>query len=425
MNGRRKSAAVAALVATFLAAGMVPVAGADELSELRAAVQALQSRIDQLESRAQAMEETNDRQTDQIAVARSSVGSWVSSFTWRGDLRVRNEDIDQEYAAGRNRYRIRARAGFQAKANDTVRTELMLATTEGNDPRSSNQTLTGENSRKSISLDMAYVEWSPNAHWKLTAGKMRYPWVRPGQSILFDGDVNPEGLAVNFTQGTVFASVFYNLLEERGAAAESSMFGGQVGWRSGLGPGRATLGTSYFGFSGVQGRNPFHNNSSNGNSTTSTAANCVGGVAPCLTQDFGLWELFAEYSLTAGGRPLALYADYFNNGKADNGLDTAWSAGLSWGRASDPGTWEIGYFYQVQEKDALFAQFVDSDFGAGNTDSRGGVIKVAYAPARNWVINGTYMINETNVDAPATVAGLGPVYNRGYRRLQLDMNFRY
>ncbi len=100
-------------------------------------------------------------------------------------------------------------------------------------------------------------------------------------------------------------------------------------------------------------------------------------------------------------------------------------AGLSWGRASDPRTWEVGYFYQVVEKDALFAQFIDSDFGAGNTDARGGVIKAAYAPARNWVINATYMINDTNVDVPTTVAGVGSVNSRGYNRLQLDLNFRY
>jgi hypothetical protein len=417
----KKAAAIAA--ASIVTVGMVPVAGADEVSELKAAVAALQKRLDELENRAKAVDDTNDRQTDQIAMARSNVGSWVSNFTWKGDFRYRNESIDQEYVAkDRNRDRIRVRAGFVAKVNDTVRTELMFATTEGGDPRSSNQTLTGENSRKALDLDMAYVEWAPNASWKLTAGKMRYPWVRPGQSVLFDGDINPEGLAVNFTRGDVFASTFYNLLEERSAAAESTMFGGQLGWRPTVGAGRLTVGASYFAFNGVQGRNPFYNASSNGNTTRTTG--CI-TAAPCLVNEYSLVEAFAEYSVPVAGRPLSLYADYFNNADAANGLDTAYSAGVLYGRASDPRTWEIGYYYQLVEKDALYGQYIDSDFGAGSTDARGGVIKFGYALARNWVINGTYMLNETNVDVPVTIAGVGAVTGRDYKRLQLDLNFKY
>ena len=101
------------------------------------------------------------------------------------------------------------------------------------------------------------------------------------------------------------------------------------------------------------------------------------------------------------------------------------TARRAYGRASDPRTWEIGYYHQLVEKDALYGQYIDSDFGAGSTDSRGGVIKAAYAPARNWVINGTYMLNETNVDVPVAIAGVGAVTGRGYKRLQLDLNFKY
>lgn len=360
-----------------------------------------------------------------LLVTGTTSAAKADEIAWRGDFRYRNENIDQEYAATRNRDRIRVRAGFRAKVNDTVRAELMLATSENNDPRSSNVTLSGESSRKSLNLDVAYVEWTPDEHWKFTAGKMRYPWVRPGQSLLFDGDVNPEGLAANFSQGTLFASGFYTLLEERGAAADSRMYGGQMGWQPKAGPGKLTLGTGYFSFEGVRGRSPFYNGSSNGNSTLAGAGNCADGVAPCLAQGFGLWEVFAEYALPAGGRPLSFHVDHFRNREATNGLDTAWSAGLLWGRASEPRSWEIGYLYQRVEKDAVFGQYVDSDFGAGNTDARGSVLRLAYAPAKNWVINGTYMINETNMDVATNVAGTGLVRGRGYNRLQLDLNFRF
>jgi type II secretory pathway pseudopilin PulG len=406
------------LLATLLAAP----ARADEISELKAAVQALQKRIDVLEAQARSAEETDDRQTDQIAQARSTVGSWVGNFTWKGDFRYRNENIEQQYVADRNRDRIRARAGFAAKVNDTIRTEFMLATAEGGDPRSSNQTLGGENTRKGVYVDQAYVEWQPLADWKFTAGKMKYPWLRPGHSQFFDGDINPEGLAVNFTHGDFFASSFYNLLEERGAAGESTMVGGQLGWKPQLGPGQLVAAAGVFDLNSVRGRNPFYNGISNGNTTTTVA--CITG-SPCLLNDYNLLELSAEYGFAAAWRPLWLYADYMRNDAARNGLGTAWSAGLSYGKAANPRSWEIAWYYQDVEKDALYGQYIDSDWGAGNTDARGHALKFGYALAKNWVFNATYMFLETNVDVAADVAGRGKVFDRDYQRLQLDFNFKY
>jgi hypothetical protein len=408
-------------VGVMVAAVLAPLAKADEVSELKSAVEALQKRIEQLEAQATTNDATNDRQTDQIAMAKSSVGPWVSNFTWKGDFRYRNENIVQEFAKTRNRDRIRVRAGFVAKVNDTVRSELEFSTAEGNDPRSPNQTLTGENTRKNVFIDLAYAEWQPVPDWKVTGGKMKYPWVRPGQSVLFDGDINPEGLAVSFSHGDFFASTFYNLLEERSADKESRMAGGQVGWKPMLGSGRLTLGVSYFDVMNVKNRSPFFNGS-NGNTTTTTG--CI-GASPCLVNGYGLLEAFAEWSLPVAGRPLVVYADYFRNDSATGSLDSAYSSGIQYGRASDPRTWEIGYFYQSVEKDALYGQYVDSDWGAGNTDAMGHVVKFGYAFAKNWVLNSTYQFSKTNMDRAATVTGVGTVFDRAYKRLQVDLNFKY
>lgn len=421
MHARKLSAPAIFLVAAML--GSTAHAAADEVAELRAAVAAMKERIAQLETQAKAVEETNDRQADQIAVVRSNVGSWVPNFTFKGDFRYRNETIDQQYLPERNRDRIRVRAGFVARVNDTVRTEFALATSEGNDPRSSNQTLTGENTRKNVFIDLAYVEWQALPQLKLTAGKMKYPWLRPGSSVLFDGDVNIEGVAVNWSRGGLFASAFYNHLEERGAAGESSMGGGQLGWRSALGTGQLTLAAGLFDFNSVRRRNPFFNASSNGNTTTTIG--CIGGAASCLAYDYNLLEGMAEYTRPVAGRPLALFADYITNDAAGNGLDTALSAGFSWGRAADPHTWEVGYYYQRAEKDAVFGQFIDSDLGGGNTDYGGHVIRAGYAIAKNWTANLTWHVGQTNRDAPATVPGIGAVSDRDYKRLQLDLNFKY
>lgn len=451
------SAAAAAKPATVSAA---------EFEALKAQLAALQSRLAQLETQQQAqaaavtqattavesqkavnteLQDSIDRTGDNLAKTAANVGEWVGRFQWKGDLRYRNETIDQEYISGtRNRDRIRLRAGFFAKVNDTVRVEVQMTTTEhtltttNGDPRSPNQTLTDANSRKALDLDTAYAEWQPNAMWKLTLGKMRYPWVRPGQSMLFDGDVNPEGLAVNFTgptQSGVFASAWYTLLAERNAGAatlgqtslaDSNMLGAQVGWRSNPAqPTRFMIGASYFQYGAVKGYNPFYDGSSFGNSTTTSAAVCRKGIATCLANDFQVVELIGEAATVAGGYPLTAYFDYLQNTAATTPYDTAYSVGFQYGRASAPRSWELGAGYQKVEKDSQFGQYFDSDFGAGNTDSDGWFLKAGYQFAKNWKLNGTYFLNKTNNDVGTAITGVGTVVDRDYKRLQLDLSMNF
>ncbi len=141
--------------------------------------------------------------------------------------------------------------------------------------------------------------------------------------------------------------------------------------------------------------------------------------------------MFGEFSTVLGRLPLSAHADWMKNDDAGNGLDTAYSFGVLLGRASDPGTWELGYVYQHIEKDALFAQFIDSDFGGGVSDAEGSIIKGAYAFAKNWTLNLTYFINKTNIDVSTTISGVPglsattPVFDRDYKRLQLDLNWKY
>ena len=78
------------------------------------------------------------------------------------------------------------------------------------------------------------------------------------------------------------------------------------------------------------------------------------------------------------------------------------------------------------DKDALFAQMIDSDFANGNTDGEGWGFRAGYAPVKNIVLNATYYINNLNKDvAPVS----GPTYEIGkdlnYDRLQLDVNYKF
>lgn len=446
-----------------------------ELEALRAQLEALQQRLAQLEAVQKSqvdktetlvaeqavvntdLQESIDRTSDNLArtVGEGASSGWLGRWVWKGDLRLRNENIAQEATvADRNRNRMRLRVGAFARVNDNTRVEFQFATTEGGDARSSNQSFSDANSRKALDLDAAYVEWSPNDQWKLTAGKMRYPWVRT-TSNFFDNDINPEGIAASWQQAAngFFGSAFLTQFSERATAADSGMMGAQFGWRATRSDGsRVLLAAAYYDHTAVQGFNPFQGASSSsaglgsfGNSTTTSATICRRAVATggaCLANDYNVWEAVGEYQFNVGEQPLLLFANVAKNTAADYsitttstattipaGLDTAYAVGFTYGRAnaSIPGTWEIGYLHQVVEKDALFAQWIDSDFAAGNTDGGGGAIRGAYQLSRNWRFNLTYMLNETNQDVAAavTVPAARNLFDRDYKRLQIDFNWTY
>ena len=443
---------------------------ADDIAAIRAQMQALADRLQKLEQTNQALESQNaelkksaddatkqvkqvqadtDATIDQLAKTRSALPEWVSRFSVKGDFRYRHEDINSGSDAAaiantggtsdRERDRIRARLAITAKVSDTVTAGIRLATSETNlDPRSPNVTLSGYSSKKTVAFDQAYVDWAPTADFKVTAGKMAYPWVRPSQSLFYDNDINPEGAAVNFNHGYFFANAFYFWLNEVTSAAtdraDANMVGGQVGIKYPISAKSSiTAGVSYQKDGSVQGRaiTTFFGGSTNGNSTVTIGP--VDKPNTVLRDEFSIAEAFAEYTHTLststfGDLPLTVFGEYAQNSDAGTEtsgkkLDKAYTAGISLGKASAPGTWEVAYMYQKLEKNALFGQWVDSDFGGGNTDTKGHVIKAGYAPFKNTTLNLTYFINKLNVDAGKLNSANPP--DRNYDRLQLDFNFKY
>ena len=164
----------------------------------------------------------------------------------------------------------------------------------------------------------------------------------------------------------------------------------------------------YFNCSGCQGQSPLFNGVSNGNTTYPDSS--------ILVFDYEIRELGAEFNTQIGGLPLQLWANYAQNMASDVEEDTAYNVGVRLGRASNPRTWEAAAMYQSIDKDALFGQFIDSDFGNGNTDTEGWALRGAYAPVRNIAVNLTYFINTLNKDVGTEL---------DYDRLQLDFNWKY
>ncbi|HEX7114368.1 MAG TPA: putative porin [Steroidobacter sp.] len=427
-------------------------ASEDELTQIRSQLLDLIERVERLEQQNRALQAENDRlrtdseylkeetrglRKDTALVAGESAkvkgADWASRVSIKGDFRYRHEQIGDDAltsagvsAADRERDRIRARVNLQAKATDAITVGVGIATTEGGDPRGSNQTLDGTFSRKSFDLDLAYLDWKFSRFGLLTAGKMKQPFPRPGQSLFWDGDVNPEGLAVSFERGMWFGGAYNFWVDEvsgpeTALTADAHLAGAHVGARIPVGDSTLMLGAHYYDLGAGQGRRGLLFNCSatsnacaNGNTTIGPAGEGV------LAHDFEVAEVYAEISLTAGTLPLQVWADLAQN-QAPVDLDTAWAAGIRLGAAGDYRTWELGALYQVVEKDALFAQVIDSDFAGGVSDSKGWVLRAGYAPVRNWLLNASYYINEVNVD----VANSAGQRNVDYERLQLDLNVKF
>src|SRR5688500_1010285 len=166
--------------------GFAEAASNDELADIRSQLQSLMQRVDKLEQENSALKTENETlkaQDDYLkaetrglrkesathAVEASEVkgADWAGKVSMKGDLRYRYEYIGDEAlnssgvqsTADRYRDRIRARVSVEAKATDNLLVGIGFATTEGGDPRSSNQSRDGVFARRAIDLDLAYFDW--------------------------------------------------------------------------------------------------------------------------------------------------------------------------------------------------------------------------------------------------------------------------
>jgi len=394
-----------------------------ENEQLKAVVDRRDAEIDYLKSQTRELREESAVASGEISKVKGA--DWATKLKGRGDFRYRHEMIESERVvsgqaedgADRTRQRIRARLGFDYKITDTLKGTLLFAT-GGDDPRSSNQTLGGTGTRKSIGVDMAYVDWKFMSGANMVLGKQPYPFMRPGQSMFFDGDFNPEGGAVKFDRGMFFGSGYGWWLTEQfnsnpaGENNDSNLFGAQVGMKFPLFGGETVLAAHYFDCGACQDNSPLYANNGNGNTTYTVGTSST----QLLRYDYEILQLSAQMGMTLFELPFTFWADYGQNMASGVEYDTAYGVGAVLGKASDAKTWEAGIGYQSIDKDALFAQIIDSDFGDGKTDSEGWFLKGGYAPVKNVALNATYFINTLNKDVGVEL---------DYNRLQLDINYKF
>ena len=140
------------------------------------------------------------------AAEAGAVSSWTDRIKISGDFRYRYEFIGQELynsAAGtkvrdydRNRNRIRFRLGMQAMVNSDIDGYFRLATSQGDDPVSTNQDLSGGFVPKAVWIDRAYMDFHPHqVKWlEAIAGRQPVPFEPSVDELVWDADLNLEGV---------------------------------------------------------------------------------------------------------------------------------------------------------------------------------------------------------------------------------------
>lgn len=340
--------------------------------------------------------------------------SWVDRIAFKGDLRLRYEMIDLEGDDDVDRTRFRARFGFTAKASDDVKIVVRLAT-GGDDPVSTNQTFDDGFSTKDIGIDQAYVDWQITDGLNFYGGKMKNPLFRAGGvPLVWDSDLNPEGLALRYKSGMFFGNVGAFSVEQRSVGDDSMLYAAQAGMEFPLGEETSlTAGVGYFAYTDTIGNLPFYNGRPKGNTVEllGTAALPIG----TYLYEYRNTELFAELDTQIGAWPLTVFVHATQNREVSV-EDAAFAFGLTLGSAKNEGDIEINYMYADIEADSLIGAFSDSDFGGGGTDSDGHVLNVTYAISKTIALGGTLFVNNVN-----EFQGV----ERDYSRVQLDIEFKF
>jgi hypothetical protein len=162
--------------------------------------------------------------------------------------------------------------------------------------------------------------------------------------------------------------------------------------------------------------------------------------------DYKLADIYLEYDI-ANFAPLhvILTADYVKNigydKKAVNrriGLDNSligeiepktegyqFKAAVGWPTISKARDWQASFTYRYLERDAVLAEFTDSDFHGGGTDAKGYVLRFDYGIADNTALSLRWMSADEidgNTYPDTTVLSTGKL---GIDTLQLDLNAKF
>jgi hypothetical protein len=299
-----------------------------------------------------------------------------------GDFRLRYEgNYGDADARDWDRGVLRARLGANYIVNDWLTVGGRLATGDPDDPNSTDVTLSNFADDLDVSLDQAYAQFK-FANAEIRSGKFPLPFTRT--ELVWDGDVNPQGIAANYGipvgGGTFRFSGLYFLVDHSVAGSDSSMLGAQLGLEMPL--------TEHFGFELSAAQYDYSLPGVAGADAGDIRSNLIGPDGRYVS-DFDLIDVITSTTFRGWERwPVRLTGEYVNNRGARTSGDTGYSIELSAGQALERGDWRFGYGYSIAEVDAVLAAF-SHDNTTIATNYRQHTVFVNYTFMDNIVLDAT------------------------------------
>lgn len=360
-------------------------------------------------------------QAPQTEAAPNEQSSWTDHVEFKGDLRYRVEllGVDRPGRVLRHRHRFRARAGLHADVLDDLGAVIQLATGSSDDPVSSNQTLGNAFSDKPIWLDMAYFDYHPGfvdgVH--VFGGKMKNPFLAVGKSeLLWDSDVNPEGLALKVRPelGSVapFVTAGYLWAEERATPADTFIVDAQAGIEISFDALdlHVLAGGRYVDYMNIEEQEVLWDPT---DSFGNTATDRAGDGILIYDYDYNLLGAFVEFGGKVGGVAWEVFGDLVNNAAVDDD-GTGWLVGASLGKCKKALDLCGRYIYRVIEADSVVGVFADSDFNDGGTNAKGHEVFAGLQLADSVGAGATYFRNKTSIE-----------HGDDFHRFQLDLQLTF
>jgi polyhydroxyalkanoate synthesis regulator phasin len=342
-----------------------------------------------------ASETATDTAKKEAKAVESKIPKWVQNTAFKGDFRFRyqHEHRDDTGNPDRDRFRFRWRVGADSQINDQWKAGFRLAS-GGDDPRSTNQTLTDTFSSKGIRIDEAYATYKPFAFASATGGKMPNPLWEP-KDLIWDTDITPEGAAIQtsyelFPKFKLFFTPAAFILEEfSGDSNDPWMLVLQPGFDWGM--------TDMLNLKVAYSRYEYYNVTGNSLDTYSAHSNTrVNGV---LVENYDANAVFGELGAKLP-IPFLPYAALFGEWiqSEANHNSTAWLAGFKFGhkKVSEFGQWQVVYNYRNLERDAIPDFLPDSDFRGGSTNGKGHEVEAVFGVAKHVTLGLDYYNNKLN-----------------------------
>ena len=320
-----------------------------------------------------------------------------SAFKFSGDFRLRYENTSNQILGpplpdnedARNRQVIRLRAAATKQVNDMIKVGARLTTGSSDDPNSTDVTLGSFVNDLQVSLDRLYAEFR-NKGLFLTGGKFPNPFRRT--DLVWDGDVNPQGLAARYTfqntgQITPTFTGSYLIVDEQTLAKDSYMWGGQAAFSINTESDvKVSLAVGYFDYTlaGLSAAGP-----------GDTRTNILTPGRSAYVSDFDLLDIIAQIDLPGFNEryPIRIVGDYVKNLGAKVNQDKGFAFDVFFGKTSKKKDVRFRYGYAQLETDAVLTAFShDNTTIASNYKQH--TVTIDYVALDNTILNLTWYLHK-------------------------------